>query len=300
MKTNLLLSALLISALFAFCANVRADDDDQGDSGQGDGNGDQSENCQGGDIDGSETLLATVTLVATTNAPSDLGGVAKLKSENEDGVVTSSFSLCITNLTAGVYDLSVIRKSDSSTVDLGQFSVGSHNHGEGDDGNNDEDDDGNGDDNGEKDCHWAVFLDPSSIPLPSDLDPMDIAQILISDTNGVVLLTGDLTNPTPSSTVKFQAKIRAHFACSNPSQNGKVLALTTAHKGKRADRFTLLASGLPANSTFSVSVNGQTAGTVTSNRKGKVLVRQIPANMLMVRSVHLVDANGNTALRAKF
>jgi hypothetical protein len=298
MKTKLLLPALLTSALLALCPNVKADDD-QGDSDNGDGNDDQSENCQGGDIDGSETLVATVTLVASTNAPSDVGGVAKLISKNDDGVVTSSLSLFITNLTAGVYDVSAVKKSDNSSVDLGQFSVGSTNHGEGDDGNDDGDDDGNGDDNGQ-DCHWAVFLDPSSIPLPSDLDPMDIAQILISDTNGVVLLTGDFVNPATNSIVKFRAKIRAHFASSSPSQNGKVLASTTARKGKRADRFTMLASGLPANTTFSVSVNGQKAGTVTSNQKGKVLVRQIPANLLVVRSVHLIDANGNTALRAKF
>src|SRR5262245_64312899 len=120
MKTQSLLSALVISSLLSFGVNTWAlDDDDQGDN-----NDDQGENCQGGHIDGSETLIATVTLVATNNAPTNSGGFAKLISENEDGVVTVSFSFCITGLTTGTYDLSVIRKSDGSSVELGQFNVG--------------------------------------------------------------------------------------------------------------------------------------------------------------------------------
>jgi hypothetical protein len=62
----------------------------------------------------------------------------------------------------------------------------------------------------------------------------------------------------------------------------------------------MIASGVAPNSTFSVSVNGQSAGTVKSNAKGKVLVRTLPANLLVVKSVHLIDSNGATAVRAKF
>src|SRR5215475_13410765 len=147
MKTHSFLSAFVISSLLSFGVNTWAGDDDGGD-GQGDNNDDQGENCQGGHIDGCETLLATVTLVATNNAPTNSGGFAKLISQNEDGVVTSSFMLCITGLTAGTYDLSVIRKSDGSSVDLGQFVVGGcgHGDGEGDDGddNDGENDGGDG------------------------------------------------------------------------------------------------------------------------------------------------------------
>jgi hypothetical protein len=100
MKTHSLLSALVISSLLSFGVNTWALDDNGDD--QGDNNDDQGENCQGGHIDGSETLIATVALVATTNAPADSGGVAKLISENEDGVVISSFSLCITGLTTAL------------------------------------------------------------------------------------------------------------------------------------------------------------------------------------------------------
>jgi hypothetical protein len=293
MKTHSLFSALVISSLLSFGVTTWADDD-HGD-GDGDNNDDQGENCQGGHIDGSETLIATVVLVATNNAPTNSGGFAKLISENEDGVVSSSFSLCITGLTSGTYDLSVIRKSDGSSVDLGQFVVGGCGHGDGE-GDDDENDDG--DDDGQKCCQLGVSLD--DVPLPSDLDPMDIAQILISDSDGNVVLVGDLVNPAAASSIKFRANLRIRSVSGTSSKNGKALALTNARKGKRADRFTMIASGVAPNSTFSVSVNGQTAGTVKSNAKGKVLVRTLPTNLLVVKSVHLIDSTGATAVRAKF
>jgi hypothetical protein len=290
MKTHSLLSALVISSLLSFGVNTWALDGDGGD-GQGDNN-DQGENCQGGQIDGSETLIATVTLVATNNAPTNAGGFAKLISDNEDGVVTSSFSLSITGLTSGTYDLSVVKKSDGSSVDLGQFDVGSQ---EGDGDNNDGE---NGDQDGEKCFQSGVSLD--DVPLPSDLDPMDIAQILISDSDGNVVLVGDLVTPAATSSIKFRANLRVRSASGVASKNSKALALTNARKGKRADRFTMIASGVTPNTTYTVSVNGHNAGTVNSNAKGKVLVRTLPANLLVVKSVHLIDANGTTAVRAKF
>jgi hypothetical protein len=54
------------------------------------------------------------------------------------------------------------------------------------------------------------------------------------------------------------------------------------------------------STVFTVRVNGQEAGTVKSNRRGNVLVRKLPANLLTVRSVELVDPSGNTAAHAKF
>src|SRR5689334_7498320 len=148
MKPHTFLTFLCSVSLVCFGPRAWADDDggDEGDhhhhcpGGEGD---EQGEDCQGGGIDGSETLVATVALTPTTNAPADAGGVAKLISDNEDGVVTNSFSLCITGLTAGVYDLSVVRKSDSSTVDLGQFTIGMPCQKGGDD-DDEEDDDGEG------------------------------------------------------------------------------------------------------------------------------------------------------------
>jgi hypothetical protein len=301
MKPHTLLSTVLALSLACFGPRVWADDDNGGDD-QGDQD-QQGENCQGGHIDGSETLIATVALVPTTNAPADAGGVAKLIADNEDGVVTNSFSLCVTGLTAGVYDLSVVRKSDSSTVDLGQFTIDIPCQHGGDDGEGDDD---QGDEDNQEGDHggcWAAFIDAGNVQLPSDLDPMDIASIVISDTNGVALLTGDLVTPTATTKIKFTAKIRVHSSSGtivSTSLSNKAQAQSTAKRAKRTDRFTMVASGLAPKSTFTVMVNGQAAGTVKSNSKGKILVKKVPANLLLVRSVHVVDANGQTAVSAKF
>jgi hypothetical protein len=206
-----------------------------------------------------------------------------------------------------VYDLSVVRKSDSSTVDLGQFTVNMPCRKSGDDGEGDEDDedDDNHDGDHEGDHHgcWAAFIDAGDVQLPSDLDPMDIASIVISDTNGVALLTGDLVTPTATTKIKFTAKIRVHSSSGtvvSTSLNNKAQAQSTAKRAKRTDRFTMVASGLAPKSTFTVMVNGQAAGTVTSNSKGKILIKKVPANVFLVRSVHVVDANGKTAVQANF
>ena len=86
MKIKSFLSALLSLSLLSFGLHAWADDNEQDD--QGHNQDEQGEDCHGGDIDGSETLVAIVTLVPTTNAPVDASGVAKLISENEDGVVS--------------------------------------------------------------------------------------------------------------------------------------------------------------------------------------------------------------------
>jgi hypothetical protein len=324
MKPTFLLSALLSGAMMFFGLNALADDgegdeghDHHGGSGQSD-----SEDCQGGHIEGSETLTATVVLVATNSAPTNSGGVATLISANFCGMVVSALSLCVTGLDAGTYDLSVVRKSDSSTVDLGQFMVGSAGGGtnscSGSNTNRDDQDDqgenGNGDgeqNDGEHDggdhhdgeqsgggCSGG-FLNCHHVRLPSDLDPMDVGQILVSDTNGTVLLVGDLVNATTNSSIRFKASLRVRNGMTG-AVAGKVIAAATAKHGRRGQQVTMLASGVAPNATFSVKVNGQDAGTVKSNAKGKVLVRKVPENLLVVRSIHLVDANGNTAVRAKF
>src|SRR5437868_6319799 len=122
-RTLAILAILSLSLIPARNARAGDDDGDHHSQCQTDNSG-QGEDCQGGDIEGSESLFATVVLVATNDAPSDAGGTARLISANNCGTVVSSFSLCVTGLDAATYDLSVVRKSDGSIVDLGQFTVG--------------------------------------------------------------------------------------------------------------------------------------------------------------------------------
>src|SRR5690348_15792671 len=112
-KLKFVVPALLASSLLAFTIHVIADDDG--------GECDHSQDCS---IDGDENMEATVTLVATTNAPDGASGLAKLDSENEDGNSTAELKIITTGLDPGDYVLSITRISDGSTETLGDITVG--------------------------------------------------------------------------------------------------------------------------------------------------------------------------------
>lgn len=298
--TTRCLTLFCLAAALALSSSALFAGDDHGDGGGSWGQG-TNDNCQGGEIDGSENLIASVDLLPTTNAPSGAGGFAKLISDNEDGVVTSSLSLTITGLDAGVYTLSIVKKSDGSTVDLGQVQIGGCGNGGDDQGDDDQGDDDQGDDDGGgKCCSLGIEISENDIQLPDGVDPMDVGQILVSDSNGNVLLIGDLVNAAGTTVIKFRAKLKVGPGTLSLQTAGRAQALSTARKSRRIDRFTMLGYGVAPNTVFTVRVNGQDAGTTKSNRRGNVLVRKLAANLLTVRSVSLVDPSGNTAVHAKF
>src|SRR5207237_1050070 len=117
---------------------------------------------------------------------------------------------------------------------------------------------------------------------------------------GNAVLIGDISNPTSGTSVKFKAKVKVHGGQSAPTATGLAQIQSVSRKGKTSQRFTLIASGVPANSTFAVSVNGAQASSVQSNKKGRLLVKKLGANHLGIRSVRLVDGQGRTAASARF
>src|SRR5204863_621937 len=106
---------------------------------------------------------------------------------------------------------------------------------------------------------------------------------------------GDFVNPDPGSTITFKASIRLTPDTGAPGVTGTAQVVSTARKGKHKNKFVLVASNVPANSTFNVQLNGTDTGTVTSHKKGKVMVKKLPASLLNVRSVRLTDSQGHPA-----
>src|SRR4051794_22796117 len=105
MKTKIPLSLLLVSVLSVFSL-IKAHGDGHGECQDGHGWGERNTNS--GCIQGSETLEATVILVATSNAPAGVGGIARLESDNEDGTVVSDLKVTTQGLDAGDYTLGVV------------------------------------------------------------------------------------------------------------------------------------------------------------------------------------------------
>jgi len=272
MKTKLRISLLILSVAVSFSLNAFADDgegDHQGGDSQGqhsDSGGCDGTNSVGGSIDGSEALDARIILVPTNGAPANAIGKAHLESDNENGTQTAKLSLKVRGLDAGDYTLSLTKISDGSSVVLGQITVGSAPG-----------DDSDGDEQGGQG-----------------------SGVLQTDTNGNAVLVGDLVNPTAGSAVKFKASIRVKPQNGAPTATGKAQLQSTARKGKRTARFTMIASGVPAQTTFNVALNGKTVTTAKSNKKGKLLVRKLPPGISSIRSVQLTDPQGLPAAQADF
>lgn len=289
MKTKLLLTVLLVSALAVFNLNAGNGHDDQDDDDQGD------HHCQEGDIDGQETFDARIVLTATANAPEGAAGSAKLKSENEDGSEFAVLKVHIKGLVPGDYVVSAVRKSDGSVVVLGSITEADDAE-EGDQGDEDRDEQGDeGDDDGDNGvrCENAKFI------LPAELSATDVAQIVVSDVDGNAMLVGDLVSLEAGSSIKLAAKVRIKAEGARGARGSATLQ-SVGQKGKWHHSVTVNASGLPANASFGVYLNGTRVVTAKANKKGQLTVGKVSQGKSKVQTMRLQNAKGATAARARF
>ncbi len=319
MKAKTIASLLVIFSLCNF--NVSIAWHDGGEHGEQEH--ESNEGPDDGEIEGNETLEAKIFLAPTADAPEGAKGCAKLEAENEDGIQNTELEIKTKGLPEGDYLLTAVRKSDGSSVDLGTITLACKGDDDEDDdgdrhdgkleedrsrhdgssrGDDDEDDEGENEDDDENGDHHGGDCSKlrSEVDLPADLDPMDISQIIVSDVTGLALLMGDFVNPANGTRIKFKAHVEIEPEEGAPECEGTAQVLCTANKGKKKNRFTMVASNVPSNSSFDVHVNGTHVGKAKSNKKGKVLVKKVPGNLLKLRSVELTDSEGHAVARAKF
>ena len=223
-------------------------------------------------LESNEDFHANFKLLPTTNAPSNARGTAKIESQNEAGIQNGTMDVTTRNLPDGTYTVSVIKASDSSSMDIGEITVG--------DTNSD-----NGDDNG--------------LSLPPDLDPNDIAQVVVSDASGQ-LLVGDMSDSSGGSKSNFHANVPLTPGDAAPDASGFAQLHSTVRKGKTHNQFLLIGRGVPPKSTFSVEVDGTVVDTVKSNKRGKVMVRKLPSGITDLSTVRLLDSSNGEVVRADF
>jgi hypothetical protein len=298
MKTTILLRALIMAGVTAFNLNCAADDalDD-----------DTHHECQ---IEGNETMDAIVVLTATTNAPATAIGVAKIESENDEGTMAAAMELRTYGLDTGDYILSINRQSDGTNIVLGQITVASEIC----DGAEIRGIDHWIESNWGGCTNWGSWTNwnpaqwctgtnetesANEVQLPSDLNPTDIAQIVLSDTNGNPVLIGDLITPAPASVININASVRL-VPDTAASATGTARVQSTALKGKWKHNFNLAASNMGTNSLFSVRLNGKKTGATKSNKKGQMTIKKVPSRVPALRSLRLFDTHGNQAAHARF
>jgi hypothetical protein len=290
-------------------------------------------NEQGGNISGSESTQVEIMMTPTADAPPGSSIKASLEADDEDGAVDAKLKVEAQGLPAGTYTVGVTLKSDGSTVTLGTFTVSptptpaptasptatpsatpGATPSNDDDGENDGDnnnDDSQGDDNngngGDQGCQFGTG---TSLQFPAGFNPFDIATIFVSDANGVVLFTADLTNVSATQTMNFSAMVQATAGPGNPGANGTA-TMSAAHSGRSGTgSLQLTGHGISPNIPLVLAINGNVVKSVRSNKqgnvnvllkaKGKTSTLAPGVSLFKVTSVGLHDKNGALILGATF
>jgi hypothetical protein len=265
MKSKIV-SCLAILALSLFNANLFARSHDSGNEDRpGHHPGETNE------IDGHETFHGHIILAPTTNAPPKARGVAELQQENEHGTVFYKVEVRAFGLPGGTNSVSAILASDASTITLGDLIMGGRQSSRAD------------------------------LVLPAGVAITDLAQIIVSDSASSPLLVGDINATTPGTVASFKANVKITPGPGAPNAKGRAQLNLTRNHGDHHEHFMLVASKLPANTTYQILADGVEVGTVTSNKHGSLVVRNLNADLSTIRDVSLVSASDSTeALNAHF
>ena len=137
--------------------------------------------------------------------------------------------------------------------------------------------------------------------LPAGISVLDLAQIIVSDSTGAILLAGDVAGTTPGTSATLTSNVKISPGVGAPQATGKAQIKVSERRGQISQRFTLVASRLPANASFNVMADGVQVATVTSNRKGSLSLRNLNTQLLTLKSVSLVSVSDlSEALSAHF
>jgi hypothetical protein len=237
---------------------------------------------------GNEQIHQEIILAATTNASAAASGKAKLQAETLDGVGSANLDIEVTGLPAGQYTVSVTRKSDSKTFVLGLFALAGTRAGL---------DAHRGD--GADDIEIR-FRTETGVPLPQELHPLDVAGLFIADANGRVVLAGDFTDAAQMTRALFRARVAVTGNATGVVGTAQIL--TRTRRGFKTERFKLNVSGVTPNATLALKINGEDAGTVTTDARGRLRLDSLPEGIEpeSIILMELADPAGTNALTISF
>lgn len=246
--------------------------------------GGADDNQQGGEIEGIESCDDTVTMTPTTAAPANSSVRLELEAEDENGTTQAKLKLETRNLPPATYGVQVTLKSNGSTVAFGSFTVDAQGEGE-------------------------IEFGDEGASFPANVNPFDIATVSVTDANGTVLFTADLTNINKTS-VQINANVQAVPGPTVPNATGSaVLSAFTSNKHVKGS-LQFSGRGLPAKTPVKIFVNGIAAKSLKTDNKGAMNVKLGPSGnagtivsgvtLLQVKSEEVRDGSGNVLLTASF
>lgn len=246
---------------------------------------------------GVETFVAHIVLSPTDNVTNATGQV-NLQAFNNNGATNSHMEVQTYGLPQGDYTVAASLKSDGSSVNLGTITVGnphgrgyghSHDNGQGNDGNHGH--------------AYGHYRGSGRLVLPGSVDPSNISQITVSDTNNVTDLIGDFVNLTNRSfiLVKDNVKVSPGDVATNATG---FASLNILARGTNVTGFATVAVwNLPTNTVLNVAFDSQPVGTVTTTKHGTAVLRNLNLGNVSVQTgnqLTLTTTDGGTAATADF
>jgi hypothetical protein len=283
MRSKLIASTLGLIASLIIAQVAKADDDDNRDRGH--------------HFCGVDTFAAHIVLTPTDNASNAVGQL-NLQACNKNGTTNSQMQIQTFGLAQGDYTVAATLKSDGSSVNIGTITVGNpHWRGY-----------GHGDDNGQgNDGHhghaYGHYRSANRLALPGTVDPNNISQITVSDTNNVTDLIGDFVNLTSRSFVLVKDKVTLLPGDVATNATG-CASLNILARGTNVTGFLALAAcHLPTNTVLNVAFDNQPVGTVTTSTRGTAVLRCLNLGNVTVQSgsqVTVTTTDGGTVATGNF
>lgn len=223
---------------------------------------------------------------------SDASAIACLQVVNHDGTLGGSLNVNTKGLAAATYTVSATL-SDETDLTLGTFTVADVSTLSGTKAAKN---------TAVKQSGHVAFGD-NGITFPDGLDPFDIASLSIADADGNVLFTADLTTITDGS---FSAHVPIVADALAPDAVGFADIKVMDRDGSVNGILALKASGVPASTTYTYSIDGTDIGTVTSTADGHLKITASTSSVLTgvdlfnTTSVTIHDGSGSIVLTASF
>jgi len=301
---RILLTTLLAAGLAMAPAYLRADENEVEDDDE-----------RGGEVVGTEVLESDFDLVPGPNAPVEPGapgvsGKGFLHAYNNNGTITATLDLVMFGLAFGDYVITTTSLADSTRVtQLGTFSLvaeppdpvleegdEAEEGGSVEDGEPAEVEDGDGDDvdpvpDPNEDVgpfigedSYAHFGGTDGTPFPAGFNPLDIGKVTVTTAAttdasgntvpGVVVFTAEFG---PEQDGNFEAEVEVEGDVDHPDVTGTVLVRSKVKKKKvLAQRFALVAKGLPAKTPVTVTFNDGKSLKLRTSRKGTLGINRLP------------------------
>jgi hypothetical protein len=230
-----------------------------------------------------------IVLADTTNAPARAMGRAAMEGEITGATNTVTVKVETLGLLVGTYTTTLTDTTGTNTYTLGTFDVHTWSNLV----------------SGIKLPilpFWSNTVGGASFPLPTGLDPTNVTTISISDTNGLPDLTGDFANARRPFPCVFDTVISLVPGPLCANLLGTAWLHIEAGKGGTHGSFSLTASGAPPKATLHLFVNGVEAGTIKTDRRGRLTVNKLPkgTDPSSLSTIAAEDADGNIAFSASF